>query len=458
MRPLRVLGHRVSIPLLLLSLLEAVAAGVAVYAAIAFDAFGAVADSAPLSIPVFAAMSLMVLMSALGLYQLNLRATFVGIVVRTAIAFMAALPLIGTLYIIIPVEPPSMQAVAASAMVAFITIALLHAVFFTCADAGLLKRRILVLGGGPGTQALAALRRSADRRGFELVGHVPLDGEAGPGPSFIADRPLAEIARSVGADEIVVSVADRRGRLPLEALMDCRYAGIGVVEMIDFIEREAGKVRVDLLRPGWMLFNTGETGRPGVFAKRALDLVAGLLLLMVGLPFMMATALAVKIEDGWRAPVLYRQRRVGQGGTLFELVKFRSMRVDAEADGRPRFAATDDDRVTRVGRIIRKVRIDELPQLFNVIRGDMSLVGPRPERPEFVAKLECEIPFYRERHRIKPGITGWAQLLYPYGATQQDMLEKTQYDLYYLKNRGLLLDLIILLQTVEVVVFGKGAR
>ncbi|MGE0081860.1 MAG: TIGR03013 family XrtA/PEP-CTERM system glycosyltransferase [Thiohalomonadaceae bacterium] len=447
-----------SIPLILLSLLEAAAVAVAVYVAIAFDAFGSVAEAAPLSVPAFAAVSLMVLMSALGLYQLRLRTTFTGIVVRTAIAFAAALPLIAILYLVIPSEPPSMQAVAASAVSAFIVVSGLHVVFFTAADAGLMKRKIIVLGGGQGAQALASLRRRADKRGFEVVGHVPLGGDTGPGPALDAERGLAEIARQAGAEEIVVSLGDRRERLPLDALMDCRYEGFRVIEMIDFIEREAGKVRIDLLRPGWMLFNASDTGRIGDLAKRAFDVTAALVLLMVGAPFMLATTIAIKLEDGWRAPVLYRQHRVGKGGAVFELVKFRSMRVDAEADGKPRFAVADDARVTRVGRIIRKARVDELPQLLNVLRGEMSLVGPRPERPQFVAKLEREIPFYRERHRVKPGITGWAQLLYPYGASREDMIEKLQYDLYYLKNRSLLLDLIILLQTVEVVLFGKGAR
>lgn len=457
MRALRVLGHRVSIPLVVLSLLEAAAVAFAVYTALVYDAFEQ-EESATFSMPVIAAVSVMVLMSALGLYQLNLRTTLKGIIVRTAIAFVAALPVILITCFLFHREPPDLQVVVLSALFAFTIVTSIHAVFFTAADAGLLRRRIIVLGGGQGARALASLRRRADRRGFDVIGYVPLGKEPVPEPVLGAEQGLVRLARDVGAEEIVVSADERRERLPINELMDCHYAGIRVVEMVEFIEREAGKVRLDLLRPGWILFNGSNNTRYGAIAKHVLDVVVASILLVVGLPIMLATAVAIKIEDGWKAPVFYRQRRVGKGGVVFELIKFRSMRVDAEADGRPRFAATDDNRVTRVGRILRKARIDELPQLINVLCGDMSMVGPRPERPEFVAQLEKEIPFYRERHRIKPGITGWAQLLYPYGASLNDMREKLQYDLYYLKNRSILLDAVILLQTVEVVLFGKGAR
>lgn len=458
MRTLRVLGHRVSIPLILLSIIEAVAVAGAVYAGLAFDAFGSLDGSSSLSVPAFAAIAMLVLMSALGLYQLNLRTNFTGIVIRTAIAFLIAFPVVVAVFLLFPHQAPSVGAIGTSAAAAFVTVTFLHAVFFACADAGLFKRRILVLGGGQGAQAIAALRRRADRRGFDVVGYIPTQGETVPVPPVPWQGTLSDTAQAVGAEEIVVSMAERRNALPIDALMDCRYAGIGVSEVIDFIEREAGKVRIDLVRPGWMLFNTTETSQLSKSTKRALDITASVALLMLAWPVMVATIVAIKLEDGWRAPAFYRQRRVGQGGAVFELVKFRSMGVDAEADGKPRFASAEDARITRVGRIIRKTRIDELPQLFNVLRGDMSLVGPRPERPEFVEELECSIPFYRERHRLKPGITGWAQLLYPYGASTNDMIEKLQYDLYYLKNRTLVLDLIILLQTVEVVLFGKGAR
>jgi sugar transferase (PEP-CTERM system associated) len=194
------------------------------------------------------------------------------------------------------------------------------------------------------------------------------------------------------------------------------------------------------------------------YSERLFDLLASFVLLVLTLPLMLLTALAIKLEEGIRAPIFYGQPRVGYAGKVFRVLKFRSMRVDAEKDGRARWAQANDNRVTRVGKFIRKVRIDELPQLFNVLGGQMSFVGPRPERPEFVKQLSETIPYYDERHAVKPGITGWAQLCYPYGASEQDAIEKLQYDLYYVKNHGLIFDFLILLQTVEVIILGKGAR
>jgi sugar transferase (PEP-CTERM system associated) len=260
-------------------------------------------------------------------------------------------------------------------------------------------------------------------------------------------------------DEIVMAMDDRRQQFPLKELLDCRLKGIDVVELASFLERETGKVYLDILIPSWMIFGDGFR-RDFIrrYSERAFDIAASLVLLMLTLPVMLLTMLAIKLEEGVRAPLLYGQPRVGCGGKVFRVMKFRSMRTNAESDGRARWAKANDDRVTRVGRFIRKVRIDELPQLFNVLGGQMSFVGPRPERPEFVGQLSESIPYYDIRHAVKPGITGWAQLCYPYGASEQDALEKLQYDLYYVKNHSLVVDVLILLQTVEVILFNKGAR
>ena len=213
------------------------------------------------------------------------------------------------------------------------------------------------------------------------------------------------------------------------------------------------------MNPSWMIFGEGFRRDPlRLFSSRALDLVASGLLVALSLPVMLFTMLAIKLEDGWRAPIFYGQARVGLGGQTFTVLKFRSMRTDAERDGQAQWAQKSDPRVTRVGNVIRKLRIDELPQIFNVLTGHMSFVGPRPERPQFVAELAQKIPYYVQRHCVKPGITGWAQLCYPYGSSEQDALEKLQYDLYYIKNNTLLFDLAILVQTAEVVFMGKGAR
>jgi sugar transferase (PEP-CTERM system associated) len=217
-------------------------------------------------------------------------------------------------------------------------------------------------------------------------------------------------------------------------------------------------VHLELLTPSWIIFGGGFR-RDGlrVHSERAFDLVASFGLLLIASPIMLLTTLAIKLEEGFSAPVFYGQDRVGFGGKVFRVLKFRSMRVDAERNG-AQWASTNDNRITPVGKYLRKLRIDELPQLWNVLRGDMGFVGPRPERPEFVATLAETIPYYRERHSVKPGITGWAQLCYPYGASEQDAVEKLQYDLFYVKNHDLVFDILILLQTVEVILLGKGAR
>jgi sugar transferase (PEP-CTERM system associated) len=242
-------------------------------------------------------------------------------------------------------------------------------------------------------------------------------------------------------------------------LLNAKLRGVDIIDLLEFLERETGKIRVDLVNPGWLIFSPGFRTSPlRRAAKRLMDLIVGIFGIIVGLPLMILVAVVIKIEDGMTAPVLYRQERVGQGGNPFELLKFRSMSVDAEAEGKAVWASEGDSRITRVGNVLRKFRADEMPQLFNVLRGQMSVVGPRPERPEFVAELQKNIPFYSERHTVKPGITGWAQLRYSYGATEEDALEKLQFDLYYIKNQSVVLDIMIILQTVEVVLWGKGAR
>jgi len=259
--------------------------------------------------------------------------------------------------------------------------------------------------------------------------------------------------------EVVVAMDDRRRGFPISDLLQCRLAGIDVTELLTFLERETGRVRIDILNPTWIIFGEGFRRDPlRRITARALDLAASFVVLAFALPVMLLTAIAIKVEEGWRAPVFYRQRRVGLLGREFELLKFRSMRTDAEKDGQARWAMKRDPRITRVGAFIRKTRIDELPQILNVLRGRMSFVGPRPERPEFVHELAERIPYYVERHCVKPGLTGWAQLCYSYGSSDRDALEKLQYDLYYIKNNTLLFDLAIVLQTVEVVCLGKGAR
>jgi sugar transferase (PEP-CTERM system associated) len=335
-------------------------------------------------------------------------------------------------------------------------------VFARLVDETLFKRRVLVYGVGQRTAAISGLRRRSDRRGFEIVGFVQPDGEKVAVPTervLDASAGILELCYRHDVQEIVVAMEDRRRGFPILGLLECRLAGMEVTELLTFLERETGRVRIDVLNPSWMIFGEGFRRDPlRLFSSRTLDLVASLALLILSLPFMLLTMLAIKFEDGWRAPVFYGQARIGLGGQPFNVLKFRSMRTDAEGDGQARWAQKSDPRVTRVGTVIRKLRIDELPQILNVVSGHMSFVGPRPERPQFVAELSQKIPYYVQRHCVKPGITGWAQLCYPYGSSEQDALEKLQYDLYYIKNNTLLFDLAILVQTAEVVFMGKGAR
>jgi sugar transferase (PEP-CTERM system associated) len=255
-----------------------------------------------------------------------------------------------------------------------------------------------------------------------------------------------------------VALAERRGgSMPLRELLDCKLHGVRVVDMATHFEKTLGQIRLDSVSAGWLIFGDGfSQGLLRTVVKRLFDIVCALILLVLASPVILVTGLLILLESG--GPILYLQERVGLNGRLFNVVKFRSMRTDAEKDGQPRWASAKDDRVTRVGRIIRKLRIDELPQLFSVLNGDMSLVGPRPERPYFVDKLTQEIPYFAVRQSVKPGVTGWAQVRYHYGASVEDSAEKLQYDLYYVKNHTLFLDLVILFETVGVVLTAKGAQ
>ncbi|HEX9171752.1 MAG TPA: TIGR03013 family XrtA/PEP-CTERM system glycosyltransferase, partial [Telluria sp.] len=266
---------------------------------------------------------------------------------------------------------------------------------------------------------------------------------------------LVSIANAYNVSEIVVSVQNRRNGFPIKELLDCKLQGVKVTDAATFFERETCQIRVDSLQPSWLVFGGGfDQSFMRTFMKRGFDLSISTLILILSLPVMLVTALLIWIED--RSPIFYSQERVGEDGRPFKVHKFRSMRNDAEKSGTPQWAAQNDPRVTRIGGIIRKLRIDELPQLLNVFKGEMSFVGPRPERPYFVEQLIEVVPYYNVRHSIKPGITGWAQVRYGYGSSAEDALQKLQYDLYYVKNNSLFLDLLVLIDTLKVVLFRSG--
>jgi sugar transferase (PEP-CTERM system associated) len=327
---------------------------------------------------------------------------------------------------------------------------------------GLLKRRVLILGNGIQAARIARLVESGDNDHFIPVSFIDVPARGSHSwpetvdPSAAEPDALTELGYRLGASEIVVAADDRRG-LPVRQLLHCKLAGIKVTDFLDFWERETRTVDLDALRPSWLFYSDGfRCGAVDEFLKRAFDIVVSSSLLALTLPVLALTACLIKFESP--GPVLYRQERVGLYGRGFTILKFRSMRADAEPDGLPLWAAKSDPRVTRVGAIIRKLRIDELAQILNVIRGDMSFVGPRPERPFFVADLTKAIPYYAERHWVRPGITGWAQINFPYGASIEDTRRKLTYDLYYIKNRSFFLDILILLQTVRVIFWNQGAR
>jgi sugar transferase (PEP-CTERM system associated) len=321
------------------------------------------------------------------------------------------------------------------------------------------RRRVLVLGAG---QRALRLRDLGDRpeSGFVIVGFVGMT-EAQPVVEEMIPRSaihnLKRHVENLGVSEVVLALEERRNALPLKDLLRIKTAGVHVNDFSSFLERETGRVDLDTVNPSWFIFSDGFSSGRAVsgFLKRLFDVTVSLILLTLAAPFIAIFALAVVLES--KGPAFFRQTRVGLYGQNFDVIKLRSMRTDAEVNG-AQFATKNDPRVTRVGRFIRKTRIDELPQAWSVLRGEMSFVGPRPERPEFVTGLEDKLTYYAERHMVKPGITGWAQVNYPYGASLEDSRNKLEYDLYYVKNYTPFLDLLIILQTLRVVLWHEGAR
>jgi sugar transferase (PEP-CTERM system associated) len=343
---------------------------------------------------------------------------------------------------------------------AFAALALVRALLRDVLGGERFKRRVMVLGAGERAARIEALARR-EGIGFSVVGFVSMND----GPTAVkfainrADIPnLPGHLLRLGASEVVLAIEERRNALPLNDLLKIKTTGVHVHDFSTFLERETGRVDLDSLNPSWLIFSDGFSSgrRLSSFGKRLFDVVVSFLILLLTWPLILLTAAAVKLESP--GPAFYRQRRVGLYGQTFDVLKIRSMRIDAEVGGKAVWAQKDDPRITRVGNFIRKVRIDELPQAWSVLKGEMSFVGPRPERPPFVADLESRLPYYAERHVVKPGITGWAQVNYPYGASIEDAREKLEFDLYYAKNYTPFLDILILLQTLRVILWPEGAR
>jgi sugar transferase (PEP-CTERM system associated) len=457
---MKILGHYCQLQLVLLGLTE-FAATTCTYAFIAAGRSAMPGASLAIRSLLYGGF-VIVAMIAMGLFSRRQRDRIAGIFLRIVMCVAAAscADLLATALFGAP--GVSLIRLGWISLTTCLLITTARGAAFSWINTEVFKRQVLVIGAGQSASRIAKLRRVTDLRGFKVTGYVQINSEAIGVDERMLVRitgPLLNYAVSHDINEVVVAAEDKRQGFSLHELLACRLAGIEVTELVQFIERETGKICVDILVPSWIIYSSGS--RQDSLRRvnqRIFDIISSSALLLIASPLLLLVALAIKLEDGLRAPVLYRQERVGFGGKNFQIVKFRSMGADAEGDGQAKWASSNDARVTRVGRIIRKPRLDELPQLLNVLRGEMSFVGPRPERPEFVAQLCRAIPYYEYRHTVKPGITGWAQLCYPYGASEADAMEKLQYDLYYIKNHGLLFDLLILLSTVEVIVFSKGAR
>jgi len=345
-------------------------------------------------------------------------------------------------------------------VLAFVYLAASRAVLGTLVGGEGFKRRLLVLGAGKRAQRIKELEAKPGS-GFVVVGFIAMNENKRVIPEAInrdAIYNLADFVVKMGASEVVLALEERRNAIPLDDLLRIKTTGVHVNEISSFLERETGRVDLDSVNPSWLIFSDGFSSgrRLSGIAKRLFDVIASSILLVATMPIVILFAILVKLES--KGPAFYRQVRVGLFGQPYSVLKLRSMRSDAELEGKAVWASQDDPRITRVGKFIRKVRIDELPQTWNVLKGEMSFVGPRPERPEFVADLEQQLSYYAERHMVKPGITGWAQVNYPYGASIDDSRHKLEYDLYYAKNYTPFLDILILLQTIRVVLWPEGAR
>jgi sugar transferase (PEP-CTERM system associated) len=394
------------------------------------------------------------------LYDLTVVHSSRELLIRLLQAAGVASILVAVLYLLIPSLAIGNRIFVSSLVIFLLAIVGWRLLFNRLAYSSQLEERVLIVGTGPTASTVARQIQAQHDFGYRVVGFIDDDahGQGVLNPATIgAPEDIPRIVTQYQVDRIVVGLADRRGRLPISELLQAKLSGVRVEDATTTYERLTGKILIDGLRPSWLIFSDGFViSRWTRFTKRLFDLVLASIGFALAAPLTLLTALAVYLDsDG---PILYCQERVGENGRVFTVYKFRSMRADAEASGQPVWAQNNDNRITRAGRFIRKTRLDELPQLWNVLRGDMSFVGPRPERPFFVEQLAEEIPFYQQRHAVKPGVTGWAQVKYEYGSSVEDAMEKLRYDLYYVKHLSIALDLSIVFDTVKVVIFGKGAR
>jgi len=401
---------------------------------------------------------------SLGLYSRSLRENFKGIYQRLFLSFALATFIIFIIFDIPLSNWIGLMPLLIASIITFFVLCYLRYQLLNLVVCHSFKKRILVLGSGKRASAIEKrTRREADRRQFSIHAYVKASGDS---PDMIKrglvvelNEPLEQYVAKHKIQQIVIACDERRNNLPFAQLTKCKLNGTSVVDILTFVENETGQIAIDLLYPDWVIYSAkfSVSDKFSLLCQWLFNCLIAAGISLVALPFMLIAVIAIKVEEGIRAPIFYYQKRIGSGGKTFNIVKLRSMSINAEQNGAV-WAKENDSRVTRVGRVIRKYRIDELPQLFNVLKGEMGFVGPRPERPEFVAQLSTAIPFYNERHHVRPGLTGWAQIRYPYGASQKDAFEKLKFDFYYIKNRSYLFDLFILLRTAEIILFNRGAR
>lgn len=421
----------------------------------------ALAASVALPSAVVLAIAALTINAALGFYQRVHNRSVAQSRARAMLSLCLILPLAYLILRVLPLGLEDQDFVSLS-VVGGVLLMLIHRVYVGHSSAqSMMRQRVLVFGTGTRAKLVGRTLQKSDPH-VDLVGYYAGPNEAVAEVSawgiLSPNMSLTDIVMEQQVDEIVVALAERRGgSMPLRELLDCKLQGVRVVDMATHFEKTLGQIRLDSVSAGWLIFGDGfSQGWVRTVVKRLFDIIFASMLIILASPIMLLAAVAILLESG--GPILYLQERVGLNGRLFSVIKFRSMRTDAEGDGQPRWATAQDDRVTRAGRVLRKLRIDELPQLFSVLNGDMSLVGPRPERPYFVDKLTQELPYFSVRQSVKPGVTGWAQVRYHYGASVEDSAEKLQYDLYYVKNHTLFLDLVILFETVGVVLTARGAH
>ena len=459
---IKLFRHHVSLGSVLMLTADTALLLLVVPVAVAMHGEGRQALETLLPAVVFAVLML-ALNGSLGLYRRESGTGFGTYLGRVLLAVAIGIPIA---YMLFSVTPHGYEARGAIGYTILLTLAgliLLRQVVFWASTAGVGAKRVLIIGTGDDAAGVERALATLGYPSLAIVGFYPV-AQGNESPAVPADRilpgtlPLSEVVSGLGIKEVIVAVREQRGGvLPLRELVECRVSGVPVTDLAGMYERVRGEVPIESLKASWLIYGQGfAQGGLRTFIKRTFDLLVSAVLLMLTLPLMLVTALAIRLESP--GPVVYRQERVGRGGRQFTCLKFRSMRADAERDGTPVWAVSNDPRATRIGQFIRKTRIDELPQLVNVLRGEMSFVGPRPERPSFVNELKKTIPYYDLRHSVKPGITGWAQVRYSYGASVEDARKKLQFDLYYVKNHSLFLDLLILVETVRVVLFREGAH